>query len=55
MKKFKVTIYHETFTEVEIEATSQKNADDLVMQGEYDDDDVIDVNVKHSEIIDHVR
>lgn len=50
--KYKVTLYQETYTEVEIEAKSLSDAKELVMSGEFDDDDVLDVTVKQSEIID---
>jgi len=47
-KKFKVTLYQETYTEVVVSAESESEAGDLVMAGEYGDDDVEDITVKES-------
>ena len=52
--KYKVTLYQEIYTHLEIEAKSEDEARDLVLRGEFDDDNTIDieVEVKESEIID---
>ena len=52
--KYKVTLYQEIYTHLEIEATSEDEARDLVLSGQFDDDNTIDifVEVKESEIID---
>jgi len=52
--KYKVTLYQEIYTHLEIEATSEDEARDLVLRGEFDDDNTIDieVEVRESEIID---
>ena len=49
--KFQVCLYQETYTTVEIEATDEGAARDLVMSGEFSDGDISDVTVKNSEII----
>ncbi len=49
--KFKVTLYQETYTEVEVEAESKEAAENLVLAGGYNEDDVQDVTVKESEIV----
>jgi hypothetical protein len=53
--KYRVTLYQEIYTHLEIEATSEDEARDLVLSGkfdEFDDDTTIDIEVKESEIID---
>ena len=52
--KYKVTLYQEVYTHLEIEAKSEDEARDLVLSGKYDDDNTIDieVEVRESEIID---
>jgi len=52
--KYKVTLYQEVYTHLEIEAKSEDEARDLVLRGEFDDDNTIDiqVEVRESEIID---
>ncbi len=52
--KYRVTLYQEIYTHLEIEATSEDEARDLVLSGQFDDDNTIDifVEVKESEIID---
>ena len=52
--KYKVTLYQEIYTHLEIEATSEDEARDLVLRGEFDDANTIDieVEVRESEIID---
>ncbi len=52
--KYKVTLYQEIYTHLEIEAKSEDEARDLVLSGEFDDAYTIDieVEVKESEIID---
>ena len=52
--KYRVTLYQEIYTHLEIEATSEDEARDLVLSGKYDDDNTIDieVEVRESEIID---
>ena len=50
-KQYKVTLYQETYTDVIIYAGSAKHAEELVMEGEFDDDDIDDVTVKDSDII----
>jgi len=52
--KYKVTLYQEIYTHLEIEAKSEDEARDLVLRGEFDDDNTIniEVEVKESEIID---
>lgn len=49
--KHKVTLYQETYSEIEVEAESQEEAEELVMSGEFEDDQIIDVTTKSSEII----
>lgn len=49
--KYKVTLYQETYTEVEIEASSLEQANDFVLSGKFTEDDVVDISVKESEII----
>lgn len=49
--KFKVTLYQESYTEVEVDAENLEEAKDKVLSGDYDDDDVLDVTVKESEIV----
>ena len=52
MPKFKVVLYQETYTTVEIEAEDKSSAEAKVLRGEYDiDQDVFDVTVKESEIV----
>jgi hypothetical protein len=48
-KKYLVTIYHETYTEYIVEAKDRDEAEDLCMQGEYDE--IEDTTVKQSEVI----
>ncbi len=48
--KYKVILYQETYTEIELEAESLEAAKDLVMQGEFKDEDVKDVTVKESSV-----
>jgi len=50
-KQYKVTLYQEVYTDVIIYADSAKQAEELVMEGNYDDDDVDDVTYKDSDII----
>jgi hypothetical protein len=50
--KYKVTLYQEIYTHLEIEAKSEDEARDLVLSGEFDDANTIDIEVKESEIID---
>lgn len=52
--KYKVTLYQEIYTHLEIEAKSEDEARDLALRGEFDDDNTIniEVEVKESEIID---
>lgn len=47
---FRVVIYQETYSEYEVEAETQEEANDLAWSGECGDP--IDVTVKNSEIID---
>jgi len=49
--KHKVCIYQETYTTIEIDAPDRESAEELVMSGEYNDNEVTDVTVKQSEII----
>ena len=35
--KYKVTVYHETYTDYIVEAPDKDEAQDLVMMGEYDE------------------
>ena len=49
--KYKVTLYQETYTEYEIEAETQEAANEIVLSGQFTDDDVLDVVVKHYDII----
>ena len=51
--KYQVTLYQEVYTHLEIEATSENEARDLVLSGNFDSDNTIDieVEVKESEII----
>lgn len=51
MPKFTATLYCETYTTVEVEAESQKEANALILAGNYDDDNILDVTVKESEIM----
>ena len=50
--KHRVMLYAETFTEIEVEADDLETAKEKALTGEYSDDDIIDVTVKESEIID---
>jgi hypothetical protein len=50
--KYKVTLYQEIYTHLEIEAKSEDEARDLVLSGEFDDANTIDIEVKESTIID---
>ncbi len=50
--KYRVTLYQEIYTHLEIEATSEDEARDLVLSGEFDDANTLDIEVKESEIID---
>jgi hypothetical protein len=50
--KYKVTLYQEIYTHLEIEAKSEDEARDLVLRGEFDDANTIDIGVKESTIID---
>tara|TARA_B100000029_G_scaffold435490_1_gene449528 strand:- start:85 stop:252 length:168 start_codon:yes stop_codon:yes gene_type:complete len=45
--KYKVTVYHETYTDYIVEASDKDEAQDLAMMGEYDNID--DTTVKESE------
>ncbi len=47
--KYKVTVYHETYTDYIVEASDKGEAKDLAMMGEYDDID--DTTVSESEPI----
>lgn len=47
--KYKVTVYHEQYTDYLVEAESEDKATDLVLSGEYDEID--DTTVKHSEVM----
>lgn len=49
--KFRSTLYTETYTEVELECESQEECDELVLSGDYEEDEIIDITVKESEII----
>jgi hypothetical protein len=49
--KYKVALYQEIYTYLEIEAKSEDEARDLVLSGEFDDANTIDNEVKESEII----
>lgn len=49
--KYKVTLYQETYTEYEIEAETQEAANEIVLSGQFTDDNVLDVVVKHYDII----
>jgi hypothetical protein len=58
--KYRVTLYQEIYTHLEIEAKSEDEARDLVLSGEFrdlvlsgefDDANTIDIEVKESEII----
>ena len=50
--KFKVVLYQEIYTTVEVWAEDESSAKAKVLRGEYDETmDVIDVTVKESEII----
>ena len=51
MSKHLVKLYQETYTEIEIEADSIEEAEELVMSGEFNDEDIQDVTVKNSEIM----
>lgn len=48
--KYKVTLYQEIYTFLEIEAKSEDEARDLVLSGEFDDAITIDNETKTSEI-----
>ncbi len=50
--KFKVTLYQETYTEIEVFADDEDAAKELVLSGEFNDDDIQDVTVKDSDVID---
>ena len=47
--KYRVTVYHETYTDYIVEAEHEDEAQDLAMMGEYDSID--DTMVKESEAI----
>jgi hypothetical protein len=49
--KYSVTLYQEKYTEFEIEADSQEDAEEKVLSGEFDDDDIVDVNVKYRALL----
>lgn len=49
MKKYIVTVYHETYTDYVVLANSEDEATDLALSGEYEEID--DVTVKQSEVI----
>tara|TARA_R110000744_G_scaffold159268_4_gene275376 strand:+ start:3054 stop:3209 length:156 start_codon:yes stop_codon:yes gene_type:complete len=51
MSKHLVKLYQETFTEIEIEADSIEESEELVMSGEFNDEDIQYVIVKNSEIM----
>ncbi len=48
--KYKVTLYQEIYTHLEIEAKSEDEARDLVLSGEFDDAYTIDIEVEVKEI-----
>jgi hypothetical protein len=52
--KYRVTLYQEIYTHLEIEAKSEDEARDLAFSGKFDDDNIIDieVEVRESAIID---
>ncbi len=50
--KYKVTLYQEIYTHLEIEAKSEDEARDLVLSGEFDDANTIDIEVRESALID---
>jgi uncharacterized alpha/beta hydrolase family protein len=52
MKKYKVTLYVEQYTEVEVEASSEEEAEDMVISGDYSDEQIIDTTVKESDVVD---
>jgi len=49
--KYQVTLYQEVYTHLEIEATSENEARDLVLSGKFDSANTIDIEVKESDII----
>ena len=49
--KYLVPLYAETITIIEIEADSFEDAGDMVLSGDYHDDDIVEVVVKNSEIL----
>jgi hypothetical protein len=49
MTKYKVTVYHETYTDYIVEAETEDEAQDLALMGEYEKID--DVVVKESDAI----
>jgi hypothetical protein len=51
MKKYKVTLYTEQYTEIEVDALSSEDAEDMVISGNYSEDQILDVSVKESDII----
>lgn len=51
MKQYSVTIYTEVYTSVLVSANSDEEARDMVLSGEYDDDDIEDVTVKESDVL----
>ena len=50
--KYKVTLYQEIYTHLEIEAKSEDEARDLAFSGEFDDANTIDIEVRESALID---
>ena len=49
--KYQIALYQETYTHLEIEATSEDEARDLVLSGKFDSANTIDIEVKESDII----
>ena len=54
-KTFRVIVYAETYTEIDIVADNEYDAGELAMSGEFDDDDIHDVTTEESSIVRVIR
>lgn len=50
-RTYRVTVYAETYTEIDIVADDEFEAGDLALAGEYEDDAIHDVTTKESSVV----
>ncbi len=50
-KLYNVVLYYESYQTIQVEAKNEAEASDIVMSGNYDDSNILDTEIKDSDII----